>query len=59
MSIVITIIGCLLGVVCYLLLALVTPVKNLGEYSVGLIVALCLIWVEIVGYAPFWAKRVP
>ena len=49
------VLGCLLGVLSYLLIALVTPIASFGSWSTGLLVALCIIWVEVVGYAP-WFK---
>jgi hypothetical protein len=53
MSIVITVVGCLLGVVTYALLGLVTPIQHWGDYSTGILVALCLIWCAVVGTFPW------
>jgi hypothetical protein len=59
MNVLITVLGCLLGIAVYLLLSLVMPLKSLGDYAVGVMVALCLICVSIVGGIPwtnFWRK---
>gem|GEM_PF-4305485 len=56
MGIVHTVIGCLLGVIFYLLIGLVTPIASWGAYSNGILVALCLIGVAVVGAFPFWSK---
>lgn len=51
-----TIIGCLLGIAIYLLFSLVMPLKSLGDYAVGIMVALCLIMVQVVGSFPYFRK---
>jgi len=56
MSIIHTVLGCLLGVIFYMLLALVTPVASWGPYSVGIEVAMCLIGVAVIESFPFWPK---
>jgi hypothetical protein len=49
MGIITTIAGCLLGVVFYKLLALVTPIASWGEWSTAILVALMLICVSLIG----------
>lgn len=58
MNIIITILGCILGIAAYLILSMVMPLKALGDYSTGIMVAFCLIMTSAVGIAPFW-KNVP
>lgn len=55
MDIVRTILGCFIGIAVYLLLSLVAPIKSLGDYAVGLMVALCFIFVAIVNRV--WVVR--
>jgi hypothetical protein len=52
-------IGCFLGVATYLVLVVIhVPVDGHGEWSIGLIVALCFMWTWGIGYAPaWWASR--
>jgi hypothetical protein len=57
MNIIVTVIGCILGIAVYLLLSLVMPLASLGAYSTGIMVALCLIMTAIVGTVPWpWTK---
>lgn len=50
MTIIYTILGCLLGVVLYLVIANVTPIDTWGKYSIGLLVAMCMIMVSVVSF---------
>ena len=56
MSILHTIFGCLLGCIVYKLISLVVPLSSFGDYSIALLVALCLIFVAIVASFP-WPVR--
>lgn len=51
------VLGCLVGVCVFLLLALVTPIAHYGVWSTGLLVALCLIFTEVWAYAPWFVRR--
>lgn len=48
MYILITFLGCLLGVVIFKLISMVTPMGSFGDWSVGLLVAFCLIGTSLV-----------
>lgn len=51
--------GCFLGVLTFYVLNLVfKTLADHGEWSTGLVVALCLIWTWGIGYVPgWWAAR--
>lgn len=57
MGIVVTIVGCIFGVILYSLIGLVTPIASWGNYSVGILVALCLIMVSVVGGFPWFRNK--
>ena len=57
MNILITVIGCILGVAIYIVLSPALPFHLSGDYAVGFIVAFCLITIAALGYIPWFSRK--